>query len=159
MTEKDEHIVFSVDVGEPVEYQLSGVEYCLPCLRLVQREAAAGNAVLDAFEDGSLLKNVNEMGAYLKEKLREMQSRHSCISDVRGLGLMVAIEFSHEDGSPAPDLWTAVKAGCLKRHMLTLNCGVYGNGMRFATPLNVKKEEIDEGLQILEKAICEVEAG
>ena len=121
--------------------------------------AAAGNVVLDAFEDGSLLKNVNEMGAYLKEKLREMQSRHSCISDVRGLGLMVAIEFSHEDGSPAPDLWTAVKAGCLKRHMLTLNCGVYGNGMRFATPLNVKKEEIDEGLQILEKAICEVEAG
>jgi len=35
----------------------------------------------------------------------------------------------------------------------------YGNGMRFATPLNVKKEEIDEGLQILEEAICEVEAG
>lgn len=121
--------------------------------------AAAGNAVLDAFEDGSLLKNVNEMGAYLKEKLREMQSRHSCISDVRGLGLMVAIEFSHEDGSPAPDLWTAIKAGCLKRHMLTLNCGVYGNGMRFATPLNVKREEIDEGLQILKEAICEVEAG
>ena len=88
-----------------------------------------------------------------------MQSRHSCISDVRGLGLMVAIEFSHEDGSPAPDLWTAIKAGCLKRHMLTLNCGVYGNGMRFATPLNVKREEIDDGLQILEEAICEVEAG
>ena len=44
------------------------------------------------------------------------------------------------------------------RHMLTLNCGVYGNGMRFATPLNVKKEEIDESLQILEEAICEVEA-
>ena len=66
-----------------------------------------------------------------------------CISDVRGIGLMVAIEFSHKDGSPAPDIWAKVKKGCLERHMLTLNCGVNGNGMRFATPLNVKKEEID----------------
>ena len=76
-----------------------------------------------------------------------------CISDVRGIGLMVAIEFSHKDGSPAPDIWAKVKKGCLERHMLTLNCGVNGNGMRFATPLNVKKEEIDEGFSILEASI------
>lgn len=108
---------------------------------------------------GSTLHNNLLSITEASHNVSEMQSRHSCISDVRGLGLMVAIEFSHEDGSPAPDLWTAIKAGCLKRHMLTLNCGVYGNGMRFATPLNVKREEIDEGLQILEEAICEVEAG
>ena len=51
-------------------------------------------------------------------------------------------------------IWQKVKAGCLERHMLTLNCGVHGNGMRFATPLNVKKEEIDEGLAILEASLA-----
>ena len=77
-----------------------------------------------------------------------------CISDVRGIGLMVAIEFSHKDGSPAPDIWAKVKKGCLERHMLTLNCGVNGNGMRFATLLNVKKEEIDEGLSAFRACSC-----
>ncbi|MGN0291388.1 MAG: aspartate aminotransferase family protein [Lachnospiraceae bacterium] len=118
--------------------------------------AAAGCAVLEQFEDGTLLENVNIMGSYLKEKLLEIQKKYPCISDVRGIGLMVAIEFSHEDGTPAPDIWTKVKANCLKRHMLTLNCGVHGNGMRFATPLNVKKEEIDEGVGILEASIAEL---
>ena len=77
-----------------------------------------------------------------------------CISDVRGIGLMVAIEFSHKNGTPAPDIWAKVKKGCLERHMLTLNCGVNGNGMRFATPLNVKKEEIDEGLSAFRACSC-----
>lgn len=93
------------------------------------------------------------MGAYLKEKLFALKEKYPCISDVRGIGLMVAIEFSHKDGSPVPDIWAKVKKGCLERHMLTLNCGVNGNGMRFATPLNVKKEEIDEGFSILEASI------
>ena len=93
------------------------------------------------------------MGAYLKEKLFALKEKYPCISDVRGIGLMVAIEFSHKDGSPAPDIWAKVKKGCLERHMLTLNCGVNGNGMRFATPLNVKKEDIDEGFSILEASI------
>lgn len=115
---------------------------------------AAGCVVLEQFRDGKLLEHVNEMGVYLKEKLYALQKKYACISDVRGIGLMIAIEFSHEDGSPAPDIWQKVKAGCLERKMLTLNCGVHGNGMRFATPLNVKKEEIDQGVSILEESIA-----
>ncbi len=117
--------------------------------------AAAANAVLDQYEDGSLLDNCNQMGTYLREKLSELKEKYTCISDVRGLGLMVAIEFSHEDGTPAPDLWNKVKKSCLEQKMLTLNCGVHGNGMRFATPLNVTKKELDEGLMILEHALKE----
>ncbi len=115
--------------------------------------AAAANAVLDQFEDGSLLANCNAMGAYLKEKLVALKGKYSCISGVRGLGLMVAMSFCHEDGSPAPEIWTKVKQSCLEQKMLTLNCGVHGNGMRFATPLNVTTKEIDEGIAIVEKAI------
>ena len=118
--------------------------------------AAAANAVLDQYEDGSLLNNVNEMGAYLKEKLNELKKKYNFIYDVRGLGLMVAVEFSYEDGTPAPEIWAKVRKSCLDNKMLTLNCGVNGNGMRFATPLNVTKKEINEGLAIFEKALDSV---
>lgn len=120
--------------------------------------AAAGCVVLEQFKDGSLLKNVNEMGAYLKEELLKLKEKYPCIYDVRGIGLMIAIEFRHEDGLPAPDIWVDVKTRMLAHHMLTLNCGVHGNGMRFATPLNVRKEEIDEGLAILKTSIEEMYA-
>jgi len=118
--------------------------------------AAAGCAVLKEFQDGSLLNSVNKMGAYLKSELLKIKEKYPCISDVRGVGLMIAIEFSHKDQSPAPDIWLDIKAKMLVRHMLTLNCGVHGNGMRFATPLNVRKEEIDEGLSILSASIEEL---
>lgn len=115
--------------------------------------AAAANAVLDQFEDGNLLKHVNEMGAYLKERLEVLKGKYACISDVRGLGLMVAVEYSNEDGSPAPEIWNKVKAYCFEHKMLTLNCGVNGNGHRFATPLNISKEDLDKGLSIFEAAL------
>jgi len=118
--------------------------------------AAAANAVLDQFEDGKLLENVNIMGAYLKEKLYELQKKYPIIYDIRGLGLMVAIEYSHKDGTPAPEVWSEVRRICFENKMLTLNCGINGNGFRFATPLNVKKEELDEGLAILEKALSQM---
>lgn len=119
--------------------------------------AAAGCAVLDAFEDGTLLENVCKMGEYLRAELKKLQAKYPIIYDIRGLGLMTAIEFAYEDGTPAPEIWQKVRAGCLERHLLTLNCGVHGNGMRFATPLNVKKEEIDEGLAILEASLAALE--
>lgn len=115
--------------------------------------AASANAVLDVYEKENILENCNKMGEYLRGKLAVIKEKHSCISDIRGLGLMVAIEFSHEDGTPGGDIWAKVKAECLKRHLLTLNCGVHGNGMRFATPLNVTEKEIDEGLAILEDSL------
>jgi 4-aminobutyrate aminotransferase len=118
--------------------------------------AAAANAVLDQFEDGSLLKNVNSMGVYLIERLKDLQEKYPIIYDIRGLGLMVAIEYSHADGTPAPEIWADVKKICFENKMLTLNCGVNGNGFRFATPLNVTISELDEGLFILEKALSQI---
>lgn len=115
--------------------------------------AAAGLAVLKTFEEENILENCREQGAYLKEQLLGLKEKYPCISDVRGLGLMLAAEFSHADGSPAPDIWDKVKQSCLENHLLTLNCGVHGNGMRFATPLNVTKDVLDEGLSIFEKAL------
>ncbi len=120
--------------------------------------AAAAGAVLDQFDELNLLSNVNEMGAYLKERLVELQKKYPIIYDVRGLGLMIACEICHLDGTPAGDLFAKIKDLCLQKHMLTLSCGVNGNGMRFATPLNVTKDELDAGLKIFEEAVQEVSA-
>lgn len=118
--------------------------------------AAAALAVLDEFERQGILANVNKQGTYLAERLSELQSAHPLVGDVRGIGLMRAIEFDHEDGTPAPEIWGQVKAQCLKNRMITLNCGVHGNGMRFATCLNVTSDIIDEGVGILDKSMCEL---
>lgn len=118
--------------------------------------AAAAIAVLDEFKVSNILDNVNNMGSYLYSKLTWLKKKHSCISDVRGLGLMLAIEFSNEDGTPSSEIFERVRQLCFENKLLTLSCGVNGNGMRFATPLNVKKEEIDKGIGILDKALEEV---
>lgn len=116
--------------------------------------AAAALAVLDLFEEEDVLKNVNEKGEYLKSRLLEMKEKYPVMGDVRGLGLMMAVEFVNpEDNSPNADALNAVKDYCLKNKMLTLSCGVYGNGFRFATPLNVSREDLDKGLSIFEDAV------
>lgn len=112
--------------------------------------AAAALAVLDQFEKLQILKNVNEMGGYLKGKLLELQKKYPFMYDVRGLGLMLAVEYCHEDGTPAPEIWATCREACLKAGMMTLNCGVNGNGQRFATPLNITKDEVDKVLEIYE---------
>jgi len=115
--------------------------------------AAAGCAVLDTFEEENILENCNQMGAYLKNNLLELQKKYSVIGDVRGLGLMLAIDLRNADGTPAGDRLVKLKNLCMENRMLTLSCGVHNNCMRFATPLNVKQSELDEGLGIIETAL------
>lgn len=115
--------------------------------------AAAGLAILETFEEEKILDNVNVQGAYLKERLLEMQKKYPVIGDVRGLGLMIGGEFVNPDGSPSADIFNAIRKYCMDHGLLTLGCGVYGNGFRFATPLNIKREELDKGLAIFEQAL------
>ncbi|PKQ30788.1 MAG: aspartate aminotransferase family protein [Actinobacteria bacterium HGW-Actinobacteria-2] len=118
--------------------------------------AAAGLAVLDEFAEADILTNVNTVGAYLSDKLDALMQQFPIITDSRGLGLMRAIELNHLDGSPGGDLLEAVRRSCLDKGLFTLSCGVKGNGLRFATPLNTTIAELDEGLEILTTALSEV---
>jgi len=119
--------------------------------------AAAGLAVLEEFKESNVLNNVNEQGAYLKKRLMEMKEKYSVMGDVRGLGLMVAVEFVNPlDNSPSAEALNKVKNYCYENKLLTLSCGVYGNGFRFATPLNIKREDLDKGISIFEEAVKEI---
>ena len=116
---------------------------------------ASALAVLEEFKQSKILENCNKMGKYFKEQLIGLKEKHSCISDVRGLGLMLAIEFSNPDGTPAQQILQKVKSACYEQRFLTISCGVFGNCMRFCPPLNITAKDIDKAISILDAAISQ----
>lgn len=121
---------------------------------------AAANAVLDVIEEEDLCARANDLGARLRQRLEAIRAATPEIVDVRGPGLMVAAEFNTTDGSaPNPEFANRVRAEALSRGLILLTCGVYGNVIRFLTPLTVQDEVFAEGLDILETAIKAAKEG
>ena len=116
---------------------------------------AAALAVLDVVESENLCERSTEIGAHMQARLRELAGRQKCIGDVRGLGAMVAVEFFHDGdhARPAADLVKAIVAEALKRGLLLLSCGIYGNVLRLMVPLTIEQNVLDEGLDILAASI------
>ncbi|MCB2018500.1 MAG: aminotransferase class III-fold pyridoxal phosphate-dependent enzyme, partial [Hydrogenophaga sp.] len=75
--------------------------------------------------------------------------------DVRGLGAMIAAEFVDAKGAPDADLTKRIQTAALKRGLLLLTCGVYGNVIRFLFPLTIEEAIFDEALGILDAALAE----
>ena len=76
------------------------------------------------------------------------------MGDVRGLGLMIGIEFVKENKEPDAEGLKNILDYCLEKGLVLIESGVDRNIIRLAPPLIVTKEEIDRGLDILEEAIC-----
>jgi 4-aminobutyrate aminotransferase len=114
--------------------------------------AAAALATIDAIAAEKLVDNAAVMGARLKGGLRDLQAEHDGIGDVRGLGLMVGIEFT-DAGQPDAAAATRVQGECIRRDLLLLTCGTYGNVIRWIPPLVVNAEQIDEALAIFNQAL------
>ncbi|MFT8364076.1 MAG: aspartate aminotransferase family protein [Sporolactobacillus sp.] len=113
---------------------------------------AAGVAVFELLE-GGLVANANEVGAYFKEKLKEFALTHKEILEVRGLGLMIGVEFIDGDGKPDGELVAAIRANALERGLILLNCGVDHNVIRFIPPLIVTKAIIDDAFAIFADSV------
>jgi 4-aminobutyrate aminotransferase len=115
---------------------------------------AAALATIAVIEDG-LVANAAAVGGYLKERLTALRSRHATISDVRGLGLMIGVEFAKTDADRTPDgrLRDRVMQACFHKGLLLLGCGE--STLRFCPPLIVKKEEADVAVAIFDTAIAE----
>jgi len=113
---------------------------------------AAALATLALIEDG-LMKNAAEVGSYLKEKLTNLQSTYSVISDVRGLGLMVGVEFGQPGagGAPDPKRRDQVVQKCFEEGLLLLGCGE--STIRFCPPLIVTRQDVETAVAIFEAAI------
>lgn len=114
---------------------------------------AAANAVLDVIEEEALCDRANVLGDRLKACLETLKADVPEIAEVRGPGFMVAAEFCHADGTPAPELTNAIREEALARGLLLLTCGVYSNVIRFLAPITIEDEVFAEALDILEAAI------
>ena len=113
---------------------------------------SAALASIGLIED-QYIQNATEVGEYTLDTLEEIKVRHPSIGDVRGIGLMIGVEFVEDKGSrkPAHDLQERVIDLAFERGLLMLGCG--RSTIRISPPLSVSRAEIDEGLTIFERAI------
>ena len=100
-----------------------------------------------------LVNNAAEVGAYLKAGLRALMDKHDCIGDVRGLGLMVGVEFVTDRDSQGPDaeLRNRVERHSFERGLILLGCGA--STIRWSPPLILTKEQADVAIEIFDEAI------
>ncbi len=110
---------------------------------------AAANKTIELLENG-VIQNVNTVGAYLKARLEAMQDKYEFIGDVRGLGLMLAIEIvdNKKDFNPDAALRDRILHAAFAKGLIILGCGP--NSIRFAPPLLVTKAHIDMVCEVLE---------
>ena len=100
-----------------------------------------------------LVANSASTGAYLQAGLRRLMDNHDCIGDVRGLGLMIGVEFVEDRNSlkPSAELRDRVEYACFERGLIVLGCGT--NTIRWSPPLIITRENVDVALEIFDEAI------
>jgi 4-aminobutyrate aminotransferase/(S)-3-amino-2-methylpropionate transaminase len=116
---------------------------------------AAALAVLDVFEEESVLERAAVVGDRIRERMLSWQARWPAIGDVRGLGAMLAIELVEDAATktPAPDLAKAVIEAALERGLILLKAGMFGNCIRVLCPLTIEDAVLDEALGVWEEAL------
>jgi len=119
---------------------------------------AAALAVLDVFEDESLVERAGQIGETIRGRMQTWQQRWDAIGDVRGLGAMLAIELVHDRATkdPAPELASAVVDAASERGLLLLKSGIYSNCIRVLVPLVISEGELEEALGVWEDALAAV---
>ncbi|MDD2695148.1 MAG: aminotransferase class III-fold pyridoxal phosphate-dependent enzyme, partial [Anaerolineales bacterium] len=118
--------------------------------------AAAAVATLRAMRQEGMLANAAERGVQLVAGLHHLQQGSAPISDVRGLGLMVACEIRTPQGKPDKETAKKLVHACLDRKLLLLTCGPWDNTIRWMPPLVVTPDEIEQALVIFAAALDEV---
>lgn len=110
---------------------------------------AAALATIDVVEE-ELAANAARVGTYLRKRLEELAGRHPVIGDVRGVGLMQAIDLvkQRESREPFPEKVGQVLTGAFARGLILLGCGP--SAVRFAPPLIVQEPEVDTAVEILD---------
>ena len=115
----------------------------------------AAMATIELLEN-NLMKNAEKQGKRLMDGLFELQKTFECMGDVRGKGLMVAVELVKDRGTkkPATSMRPRIIKRAFEKGLLVLGCGE--NSIRFCPSLTVKKGEVDTCLSIFEEVLKEV---
>ena len=115
---------------------------------------AAAIAVIEALQRDRLAERAARLGAGVMDRMRALQQEVAELGDVRGLGLMIGLEFMGS-GAPAADLVARITDNALDRGVLLLTCGIDDNVVRLIPPLTIPEDELAAGLDIFEAAVRE----
>jgi 4-aminobutyrate aminotransferase len=115
---------------------------------------AAVVAVIETMTRERIPERAEQLGRHVMKRVREWQVDVQELADVRGLGMMIGLEFM-QAGSPGTRLVERITTNALARGLLLLSCGIDGNVIRLIPPLTIPESELDAGLDILEAALRE----
>ena len=120
--------------------------------------ATAGKAVIDFIEEQNLRVNAAEVGTYLRNRLLELQDKHPLIGEVRGMGLMQAVELVQDRKSkvPATAETSQIMEASRENRILLGKGGLYGNVLRISPPLNISKTDVDEFTKLLDRSFAQI---
>jgi len=120
--------------------------------------SVAARATIELIEEENLLENADVVGKYFRGKLEELQAKYPLVGDVRGMGLMQALELvkDRKTKEPAPEATTQVMERARQNGLLIGKGGLYGNTLRLAPMLNTTKPDVDEAIKLLDKSFSEV---
>jgi 4-aminobutyrate aminotransferase-like enzyme len=120
--------------------------------------SVAAKATIDLIEEDRLMDNAEVVGSYFRQGLESLKDKHDLIGDVRGMGLMQAIEFvkDRKTKEVAPQETTQFMEECRTRGLLVGKGGLYGNVIRMSPPLNIAKSDVDEAIHIMDEALSAV---
>lgn len=120
--------------------------------------SVAAKATIDLIEEDRLMDNAEVVGSYYRQGLEALKEKFDQIGDVRGMGLMQAMEFvkDRKTKEPAPDTTSQFMEECRKRGLLVGKGGLYGNVVRTSPPLNISKADVDEAVGIMDQAMTAI---
>lgn len=120
--------------------------------------SAAVVAVLEIMERENLARRAAVMGAYMKKRLLQLQKRSPILGDVRGMGLVLGLEFVKDKRTkqPSPEITRRVINHCAANGLLVGSVGLHGNVIRVAPPLVITRAEADESIDILGRVLREI---
>jgi 4-aminobutyrate aminotransferase-like enzyme len=120
--------------------------------------SVAARAVIEVIEEDNLMENTYVVGGYFRKKLEELQQKYPLIGEVRGMGMMQALELvkDRQTKEPAAQETNAVLEAARNNGLLVGKGGMYANVIRMAPPMNISKADVDEGIRLLDKSFSEV---
>lgn len=115
--------------------------------------------VIKIIEEEHLLNRALKIGERLKEKFQEMKDKYPIIGEIRGIGAMTAIELikDKETKEPAPQKTAQIVQECLKNGVFVPTAGINKNLLRMLVSLEITDEQLDEALDVLDKAVAKVQ--
>ncbi|MCA1568950.1 MAG: aspartate aminotransferase family protein [Chloroflexi bacterium] len=120
---------------------------------------AAALATLDVIDDEGLAERARRLGDSMQAALRAATAGHPRVAEVRGRGLMLALEFAEPDSlAPRADLAKGLLAETMARNVLLLSCGTYGQTVRIIPPLVTTDEEVGLALTAITESLTAIRA-